>query len=175
MSKLGSLRTAIALAVAAVLVWAQNPPVAIPSPGSPGAPTTGQPAAPQTPPQQPAAPQTVAPQPSTPQPSRPLSLSAPGQTPAGLNLENASLVAVVDILARALKINHILDPQVNGKVTINTYGEIKPMDVRPLLDTILRVNGAAMVQVGDLYRIVPLSVVPQLPISPETNIKDIPD
>src|SRR5208282_3335685 len=33
----------------------------------------------------------------------------------------------------------------------------------------------AMVQVGDLYRIVPLSAVPQLPISPTVNQKDIPE
>ena len=66
-----------------------------------------------------------------------------------------SLVEVIDILAQKLKINYILDPKVNGKVTINTYGDIKPVDVRQLLDTILRINGAVMVQVGDLYRIVP--------------------
>ncbi len=173
MAKLGSLRTAVALTVATVLVWAQNPPVAIAPPGSPGAPTAGQPS-PQASPQQ-AAPQQAAQQPATEERAKPLNLPPPGQVPAGLNLENASLVEVVDILARALKINYILDPKVNGKVTINTYGEIKPVDVRPLLDTILRVNGDAMVQVGDLYRIVPLSAVPQLPISPTVNQKDIPD
>ena len=97
--------------------------------------------------------------------------------PAALNLQNASLVEVVDILARALKINYILDPRVKGSVTINTYGEIKPVDVRPLLETILRINGAAMVQVGDLYRIVPIADVARLPISPQLNAsgKDLPD
>ena len=29
----------------------------------------------------------------------------------------------------------------------------------PLLETILRVNGAAMVKVGDLYRIVPVNAM----------------
>src|SRR5271169_3831503 len=133
MAKLCSLRAAVVLTVAAVLVWAQNPPVHVPSPGSAGAPTTGQPQA--TP--QPTAPQAGAPQAATQQPAAAqpakINLPPPGQTPAGLNLENASLIEVIDILARALKINYILDPKVNGKVTINTYGEIKPMDVRPLL------------------------------------------
>jgi general secretion pathway protein D len=160
------------VAVATVLVWAQNPPLIIPAPGSPGAPSTGQ-AATQTPARP--GPQPTPQEPRPAQPARSATLAAPGQVPAGLNLENASLIEVIDILARALKINYILDPKVNGKVTINTYGEIKPVDVRPLLDTILRVNGAAMVQVGDLYRIVPLSVVPQLPIPPGVNSKDIPD
>ena len=99
----------------------------------------------------------------------------PGTMPAGLNLQNASLIEVVDILARALKINYILDPRVKGSVTINTYGEIKPVDLRPLLETILRINGAAMVQVGDIYRIVPLTDVSRLPVPPQSNIKDLPD
>jgi general secretion pathway protein D len=168
MAKLGSLSTAVLLTVATVLVWAQNPPVAIAPPGSPGAPTAGQPS-----PQAPT--QTAEQPPATAPKAKALNLPQPGQVPAGLNLENASLVEVVDILARALKINYILDPRVKGNVTINTYGEIKPVDVRPLLDTILRVNGDAMVQVGDLYRIVPLTSVPQLPIPPEMNAKDIPE
>ena len=97
-------------------------------------------------------------------PGRPPPATAPATAPAsarragtigGLNFYNASLSTVIDILAQNLKINYILDPKVNGKVTMNTYGEIKPVDVRQLLDTILRINGAVMVQVGDLYRIVP--------------------
>ena len=80
--------------------------------------------------------------------------SAP--SPAGtLTLQNASLTEVIDYLARQLKINYILDPRVRGGVTINTYGETKTIDNRTLLDTILRINGAAMIQVGDIYRIVP--------------------
>ena len=47
----------------------------------------------------------------------------------------------------------------------------------PLLETILRVNGATMVQVGDLYRIVPIKAVSQLPMSPVVNPdpKTLPD
>src|SRR6185295_8425093 len=60
------------------------------------------------------------------------------------------------------------------KVTLNTYGEIKPVDVRQLLDTILRINGAVMVQVGDLYRIVPSADAARLPISPKMNGQDLP-
>ena len=78
-----------------------------------------------------------------------------------------SLVEVIDILAQKLKNNYILDTKVNGKVTINTYGDIKPVDVRQLLDTILRINGAVMVQVGDLYRIVLAGDLVRLLISPK--------
>jgi len=92
--------------------------------------------------------------------------------PAGLNLTNASLTEVIDILARDLKINYILDPSVSGKVTINTYGELKAVDVRNLLETILRMNNFDMVQVGNLYRIVPAKNATHLPISPQTDIKE---
>jgi len=133
----------VSITVAAVL-WSQPP--APPKPA-------------QAPPAQP---------PATTPAAAPAQPAAAG-TLGGLNFDNASLVAVIDILAQKLKINYILDPKITGKVTINTYGEIKPVDVRQLLDTILRINGATMVQVGDLYRIVPANDVIRLPISPRVG------
>ena len=82
---------------------------------------------------------------------------------------------MIDILARQLKINYILDPRVKGGVTINTYGDTKSMDNRTLLDTILRINGAAMIQVGEIYRIVPLSEVQRLPLPPESQWQAVPE
>jgi general secretion pathway protein D len=82
---------------------------------------------------------------------------------------------VIDILARTLKINYILDPRVKGAVTINTYGETKSINARNLLDMILRINNAAMVQVGDIYRIVLLSDVNRLPLKPQVNPREIPE
>lgn len=126
---------------------------------------TVQPAPQQAPPETPDATQT------TTQPAQ----SAP--VVGGLNLRNASLTEVVDQLARLLKINYILDPRVKGGVYLNTYGEMKGIDARNLLDLILRINGAAMVQVGDLYRIVPLSDLSRMPLAPETksHSNEIPD
>ena len=65
-------------------------------------------------------------------------------------MPNASLTEMIDLLAKRLKINYILDPAVKGTVSIFTYGEVKPVDYMPLLETILRVNGGAMVKVGDI-------------------------
>jgi general secretion pathway protein D len=90
-------------------------------------------------------------------------------------MQNASLTEVIDILARQLKINYIIDKGVTGSVTINTYGETKNLDIRSLLDLILRINGAAMVQEGDIYRIVPVNSIQSLPLRPEVNAKDIPE
>ena len=91
-------------------------------------------------------------------------------------LSNASLLEVIDILCKTLKISYILDAKVKGgSVTINTYGDMKVSDLRPILETILRMNGLAMVQVGNLYRIVQVADSTRLPIHPQVNIKDFPD
>jgi general secretion pathway protein D len=113
-------------------------------------------ASPPPPSQQPPAPQP--PQPQTQPAAAPLSDEAP------FELNNADLPEMIRILAKRLKINYILDPAVRGSVTIYTYGEIKAVDEMPLLETILRINGMAMVKVGDLYRIVPVKSVSSLPL-----------
>ncbi|MDX2268515.1 MAG: type II secretion system secretin GspD [Bryobacter sp.] len=130
----------------------------------------------------PAAPQTPAPQAPAPAapPATAAQTAAPAPAPAAgnlvLNLPGASLVEVIDTLARVLKINYILDPRVKGNVTIQTYGEIKSANVRDLLDMILRINGFAMVEVGDIFRIVPTTDVQKLPmdISTKSDAKEIP-
>jgi general secretion pathway protein D len=135
--------------------------------------------------------QQATPQPATPQPATPQPATAPG-TPAaaptgtpparltengGFLLPNVSLTEMIDILAKRMKINYILDKGVVGSVTIYTYGEVKAVDLMPLLETILRVNNATIVKVGDLYRIVPINKVSQLPLPPMTDVdpKTLPD
>jgi general secretion pathway protein D len=143
------MRLQVAFLIALVLQAQQPPPAPSPAPGQTAA-------------------QTAAPQ------------ATPDGSSAGnlvLNLPGASLTEVVDTLARVLKINYILDPRVKGNVTIQTYGEIKATNVRDLLDTILRINGFAMVQVGDIYRIVPTAEVQRLPMEIKQNpeSKEIPN
>jgi general secretion pathway protein D len=104
----------------------------------------------------------------------------PAQQPAPgagfqLNLTGATLQEVIDILARQLKMNYILDPAVRGTVTINTYGELQLPDVMPLLETILRMNGFVAVKVGNLYRIVPSKDAVRLPIPPQSDQKSLPE
>ena len=131
---------------------AQQPvpaPAAAPQQAPPAAPQQGPPAA--APPQAPPAPAATTPQ------------QPPPVVYGGLSLNNASLTEVIDLLARQLRINYILDPNVKGGVILNTYGETKDIDTRSLLETVLRINGYGMVKQGELYRIVPL---PQFPICP---------
>jgi general secretion pathway protein D len=135
-----------------------------------------------------------APPPATPpaaaQPQQPA--SAPAQTPAAtqpaqapkpqeavvtgsIDVHGASLTDMIALLARELKINYILDPRVKGSVTLNTYGETRPVGARALLETILRINGFAMVQVGDVYRIVPMADIARLPMPPQVDPKTFPE
>jgi general secretion pathway protein D len=170
------MRVALAgLCLAFLAPAQQNPPVVMP------------PSSQQQP--QPKPPATQAkPEPAKPQPAKP-GVPAPPSTAAqsgaphsaltetgGFLLDNVSLNELIDIIARRLKINYLLDPRFKGgSVTIHTYGEIKPTDLMTLLETILRVNGGAIVKVGDLYRIVPVEKVTQLPLAPMVNGKDFAD
>src|SRR5579885_3246492 len=146
-------RLAALSCIAACLALAQltNPPQPAQAP-TPPAPPPQQPA-PQRPPQ--AQPQTQPQNQAQPEPAQ----APEAQTAAprlaetqGFMLSGVSLAQMIDTLAKMMKINYILDPRVKGSVTIYTYGEVKPVDLMPLMETILRVNGAAMVKVGDLYR-----------------------
>jgi general secretion pathway protein D len=75
-----------------------------------------------------------------------------------LNFEQADLREVIQtVLGELLKASYILDPGVNGKVTIQTGSPLRRTDLLPTLETLLAMNGAALVEDGDLYRILPLS------------------
>ncbi|MET0067194.1 MAG: type II secretion system secretin GspD [Candidatus Thiodiazotropha sp.] len=75
-----------------------------------------------------------------------------------LNFEQADLRDVVQtVLGELLKASYILDPAVNGKVTLQTGSPIRREDLLPTLETLLAMNGAALVQDGDVFRILPLS------------------
>jgi general secretion pathway protein D len=132
---------------------------------------------PPTPGQTPATPVNPATAPATPPQAN--GAPIPGRLSATdpFSMDNVSLTEMIEVLAKRLKISYILDPRVKGAVTIHTYGEVKQVDLMPMLQTILRVNGMAIVQVGDLYHIVPIATVSNLPTDPVTNAdpKTLPD
>jgi general secretion pathway protein D len=148
-----------------------QPPPVTRSPGTPGQTGPTQAAPPQTTPGQ-TVPVQTPPAQTAPAAAGPVPISG-----FDYMIPNASLTEFIDIMARRLKINYILDPAVKGSVTLYTYGEVKPVDLMTLLQTVLRVNGATMVQVGDLYRIVPINKISSLPMSPMTDAdpKTLPD
>ncbi len=107
------------------------------------------------------------PQASTPAAAQPPAPTGPPTTYGGISFNNASLTEVIDMLARQLKLNYILDPRVKGGVILNTYGETKNIDPKSLLEAILRINGAGMVKEGELYRILPLADISHHALTPE--------
>lgn len=141
----------------------------VPEPPAPATPPAGQAPA-QAP--APGAPQQAAP--AAPQQAAPAAQSA--TVPIALHLENADLLQVIGIIASELHINYVVDPQVKGTVNINTLGEVRREDLFPLLQLVLRINGATAVQTGSFYRIVPLENVQRLPIEPQFNAsnQDLP-
>ena len=166
----------------------QAPP---PKPSTPQAPQSpaGGPAGSQTTSGTPAGTQPAAAESATPAPQQPQSGSpttpagqagagaSPGVTGGpgvGFRLENADLVQFINLVAGELKLNYVLDPSVKGVVTISTTGELKPADLFPILETVLKMNGATAVKVGNLYRIIPLVAAPKNPLGVATSGAALP-
>ncbi len=98
----------------------------------------------------------------------------PAEPPSGvgeitLNFENTDVREVVKvILSDMLGLNYILDPRVKGGVTMQTGTPLSRDVLLPTLETLLRMNGAALVYSGGAYQVVPVTnairgrVTPQL-------------
>lgn len=74
-----------------------------------------------------------------------------------LNFENTDIHEVVKVvLGDLLQQNYVVDPRIQGNVTLQTSQALPVEDLLPTLELLLRMNGAALVDVDDLYSIVPL-------------------
>ena len=80
------------------------------------------------------------------------------------NCVDCDLLEFVRNIASELKLNYVVDPKVQGVVNILTYGEMRRSDLMSLLETVLQINGAAMVKTGPVYRILPSRNARQLPL-----------
>jgi general secretion pathway protein D len=75
-----------------------------------------------------------------------------------LNFDNADLRQVVKIIMRdILGQNYIIDPQVKGTVTIQTSRPLARSGAWAVLETVLQINGAALIRDDATPRIVPLA------------------
>lgn len=73
-----------------------------------------------------------------------------------LNFVNADLQEVIKaVLGDTLGYNYVIDPRVQGAVTLQTGQPIPAAALVSTLQTILQLNGAALVEAQGLYRIVP--------------------
>ncbi|HFA59264.1 MAG TPA: hypothetical protein ENJ83_01100, partial [Rhodospirillales bacterium] len=80
------------------------------------------------------------------------------RTPEGiqLNLQDADITEVAKIiLGDVLGVNFTIDPAVQGTVTIASVRPLAERDLLALMETVLRMQGAALVDLGGSYAVVP--------------------
>ena len=74
-----------------------------------------------------------------------------------LNFVDADLREVLKaVLDDILGLNFAMDPGIGGSITLQSSRPIPRSDVLMTLETVLRLNGLALVEVDDIYQIVPL-------------------
>lgn len=82
-------------------------------------------------------------------------LSAEAMQGTLLKFDNADIFEVLQaIMGDMLHLNYIVDPSVQGKVTINTQGAVSQADVFNLLESILSLNGLSIIRDGKLYKVI---------------------
>ncbi|HUB10534.1 MAG TPA: type II secretion system secretin GspD [Acetobacteraceae bacterium] len=73
-----------------------------------------------------------------------------------LDFADTDIRAVVaQILGTILRVNYTIDPAVHGTATLRTQQPLTRSQLLPVLQSLLAENGAALVQAGSLYRVVP--------------------
>ncbi len=106
---------------------------------------------------------------------------APSQAPdgpanIGLRLDNADIYGIIRIIGDTLGLNYVIDPAVRGTVNVNTSDNLRRSDLLPILETILKINGATMIKTGNFYQIVPANTAVRQPIQvEERGIAAAPD
>lgn len=86
--------------------------------------------------------------------------AVPAGPPVSLSFENGDIREIVrNILGDLLGENYIIDPRVQGTVTMRTTSPVQRADVIPLLETILRANNVALVRDGNYWRVLPAAEV----------------
>ncbi len=81
--------------------------------------------------------------------------AAAGGDAFDLNFENADVTTVAKVLlGDVLKVDYIVDPRVEGTISLSSAKPIARKDVLPLLENALQLNGAVVARQGDVYQIV---------------------
>src|SRR3981189_1692855 len=74
-----------------------------------------------------------------------------------MNFDGADVQTVAKtLLGDILQLNFVVDPRVQGNVTLASSGPIPRKDVLPAFESVLRMSNAAIVGSGNLVKIVPI-------------------
>ncbi len=80
-----------------------------------------------------------------------------GEENVTLNLANLPLAqAVKVVLGDIMGVNYVIDPRLEGKVTVHTTKPVSKAAALELFQSALRVAGGAVVDAGGVYKVVPL-------------------
>ena len=95
---------------------------------------------------------------------------APEQGEITLNFEAVDLREVIKVIfEEILNENYLIDPGVQGVVTINTTLPVSKNDVLPILESILELNQATMVYQDSVYKIIPTANAKKMVTSPKVG------
>lgn len=88
--------------------------------------------------------------------------------PVTLNFENTNLLEVVKVvLGDLLKRNYLIDPQVQGSVTLHSSTPIQREDLLATLSLLLQMNHAVVIERGDVLHVVPRERAGQGQVAPQ--------
>ncbi|ULG68421.1 secretin N-terminal domain-containing protein [Marinobacterium sediminicola] len=103
-----------------------------------------------------------------------LSASPPGEPINGditFNFQDAEISEIVrTILGDILQVNYILDDRVRGIANMQTVRPINREALIPTLEKLLQVNGAALVDQGDFYEVLPIDSINGGTVSLKANL-----
>ena len=93
-----------------------------------------------------------------------------GEDGVTLNFERAELHEFLRVIFDTiLKQNYVVDPSVNGSVTLHTTRPITMDAVIPTVESVLFLNDAALLFDDGVYRILPLAAAPQVARAPSVG------
>lgn len=85
---------------------------------------------------------------------KPAQLSEDPLAGTTLRFENADIYEVIQvILGDILHLNYLVDPAVQGKITLNTQETVSTADVFGILESVLRLHNISIVREGKLYKV----------------------
>ena len=108
-----------------------------------------------------------------PRPARPAAATS-AEGDISLNFQGTDINEFVRvILSDLLNRNFVIDPEVRGSVTIETANPLRQADLFPLLEEILSINNAAIIESDGIYQILPRAKAARGNLSPLTADIDL--
>jgi len=90
-----------------------------------------------------------------------------GEGEITLNFVDADIKEVIKgILGDILQVNYVIDPNVNGRITIKTNQPLSRKELIPTLEQVLSANGVALVEQEGKFRILLVQDIKQTPLVP---------